>query len=348
MKGTSVFLDHIAGHAAAALMVDGRLEDFLIDPAEDGPDSVGTVFRAVVDRPIKGQGGVFVRLPEGKTGFLRHAKGLSVGQPVFVQTTGFAEPGKAQPMTERLLFKSKFAIVTPGAPGSNVSRQIRDEEQRAELKFLAEDLMEGSPFGLILRSAAASADEAEIAEDIAEMRAQAETVLEGQGTVPERLLDGPNAHALAWREWGEPDEIVTAPGCFEERGVLDALVEAIQPVTALPGGGSVVIEATRALVAVDVNSGADFSPAAALKANLEAIRTLPRCLRLRGLAGQITVDFAPLSKKDRRQIEQALRTAFRADPIETSLAGWTPLGNFELQRKRERSPLGADIKKVFQ
>ncbi|MFV0334045.1 MAG: ribonuclease E/G [Tropicimonas sp.] len=348
MRGTSVFLDHIAGRAAAALFVDGRLEDVLIDPPEDGPDPLGTIFRATVDRPVKGQGGVFLRLPDGGTGFLRQAKGLAAGQAVLAQTTGFAEPGKAAPMTLRLLFKSRFAIVTPDAPGLNVSRRIREPERRAALKFLAEDMMEGSPFGLILRSCAEDAPENEIAEDIASQRILADTILGGEATTPERLLDGANAHELAWREWGEPGEVVTAQGCFAERGVFDALLEAASPEAPLPGGGSLVVEPTRALVAVDVNSGGDFSPAATLKANLAAAAALPRCLRLRGLGGLVTVDFAPLSKRDRRQVEQALTRAFRADPVETSLAGWTPLGNFELQRKRERLPLDRAVLEALQ
>ena len=76
-----------------------------------------------------------------------------------------------------------------------------------------------------------------------------------------------------------------------------------------------------------------------MTANIEAARELPRQLRLRGLGGQITVDFAPLKKMHRKKIEETLKAAFRRDPIATTLAGWTPLGNFELQRKRERRPL---------
>jgi Ribonuclease G/E len=90
---------------------------------------------------------------------------------------------------------------------------------------------------------------------------------------------------------------------------------------------------------VDVNTGSDTSPAAALKANLAAARDLPRQLLLRGFGGQITVDFAPMPKNDRRTVEGTLKAAFRADPVETSLVGWTPLGHYELQRKRERLPL---------
>ena len=92
-------------------------------------------------------------------------------------------------------------------------------------------------------------------------------------------------------------------------------------------------------VAVDINTGGDTSPAAGLKANLAAVKALPRALRLRGLGGQVVVDAAPMPKKDRRQVEQAVRKAFKSDPIETSLVGWTPLGHLELQRKRERLPL---------
>ncbi|MEO1307058.1 MAG: ribonuclease E/G, partial [Pseudomonadota bacterium] len=155
---------------------------------------------------------------------------------------------------------------------------------------------------------------------------------------PECLLDGPDPHHLAWREWGEPGSLDTEEGCFERRGVLD-LIDALNGIEAPLAQGSIAVEATRALVAVDVNTGGDLSPAAGLKANLAAAKALPRQLRIRGLGGQITMDLAPLAKKDRRQFEQVLRSAFRFDPVDTALVGWTPLGHFELQRKRERLPL---------
>ena len=95
----------------------------------------------------------------------------------------------------------------------------------------------------------------------------------------------------------------------------------------------------RPLVAVDVNTGGDTSPAAGLKANLAAVKDLPRQLRLRGLGGQIVIDPAPTAKKDRRQIESALRSALKRDSVETVFVGWTPLGHIELQRKRDRLSL---------
>ncbi|SMX32264.1 ribonuclease E/G [Actibacterium lipolyticum] len=345
MKGRIVILDHLAGRPAAALMVDGKLEDLLIDPPEDVV-APGAIYRAVVDRQVKGQGGVFLKLPNGK-GFLKQAKGLAPGQALLVQASGFSEPGKAVPVTPKFLFKSRYAIVTPGAPGLNISRSIRDDDERDRLLEIAHEAMgeADDSLGLILRSAAESVEEEAILEDIAAMYELAVGVMSETTGEPELLLDAPDAHTLAWRDWSDPDpdEVVSHDGAFEELGVLDA-IDALDGPTALSGGGSIHVEPTRALVAVDVNTGADTSPAAGLKANIAAARDLPRQLRLRGLGGQITIDFAPMPKKDRRQLEQVLKAAFRYDAVDTTHAGWTPLGNFELQRKRERLPLSESLK----
>lgn len=341
MKGCVIVLDHLNDRRAAARMVDGVLDDFILDPGDTDPPLPGAIFRAIVDRPVKGQGGAFVKLG-GTQGFLRGGAGRRPGQSLLVQVSGVAEPGKAIPVTDRVLFKSRYVIVSPGAPGLNIARSIRDEETRARLRILAEDLSAGAETGMILRSAAAEASEEDLAEDISETLSLADAIsADSQGAAAALLLDAPDAHHLAWRDWSDPtpSEIVTRPGGFEDLGVLDALAELAGPDAPLPGGGSLVVEPTRALIAVDVNTGADTSPAAGMKANIAAARALPRQLRLRGLGGQITVDFAPMPKKDRKALEQALRTAFRQDATETSLVGWTPLGHYELQRKRDRIPL---------
>jgi Ribonuclease G/E len=333
---TTIVLDRIKGREAAALLVSGRLEDLLIDGETPRP---GTIYRAIADRPVKGQGGMFLRTPDGSA-FLRQVKGLSPGQPLLVQITGHAEPGKAIPVTARVLFKSRYAIVTPEAPGLNISRAIKDEEARLRLHEIAQAEMGESGMGLILRSACETAEDAAIAEDIRAMHDLARTVMADATTrEPETLVEGDGPHALAWRDWPAPEERIEQAGSFAAQGVFDEIETLCTPELSLPGGTSAVIEPTRALIAIDVNTGPDTSPAAGLKANLALARALPRQLRLRGLGGQITLDLAPMAKKDRRIFEDALRAAFRRDEIETVLAGWTPLGHFELQRKRARQPL---------
>ena len=332
MKGRLIALDHWEGREAAALMVDGRLEDLLID----AQPRLGAIHAAKVERTLKGQGGAVVSWPGGQ-GFLRRTKGLVPGEVIRVQHLGFAEASKAPPVTDRLLFKSRYAIVTPGAPGLNISRSIRDDDRRDVLKGVAIGAMDGSDHGLILRSAAAEAADDNIFEDIAAMRAACTDVLEAP-LEPGPLTEGDGPHLVAWREWVEPAQVETFEGCFEAYGILDAIEALARPEVPL-GPHMMAIEPTRALVAVDVNTGSDLSPAAALKANLAAVSELPRQLRLRGLAGQITVDFAPILKRDRRQIETGLKAAFRRDIVETEVIGWTPLGHMELKRKRERPPL---------
>lgn len=339
MKGRVVVLDHVGDRAAAALVVDGRLEDLLIDPDNDAP-LTGAIYRAVADRPVKGQGGMFVRLPGGVSGFLRQVSGIAPGQRIIVQVTGPAEPGKAIPVTTRLLFRSRWAIVTPGAPGLNISRRIKDEDARAALQTLADDGMAGAApdHGLILRSACETAAPEEIAEDIRAMRDLAAAITSDLSGDAELLLDGPDAHDSAWRDWAEPEPDEVAQDAFSELGIWD-MIDALRiPRVDLPGGGHMMIEATRALVAIDVNTGPDTSPAAAIKANIAAARDLPRQLRLRGLGGQVVVDFAPMPKKDRGTLDQVLKAAFRGEG-ESNLAGWTTLGLYELTRKRDRISL---------
>ncbi|MFN3954279.1 MAG: ribonuclease E/G [Pararhodobacter sp.] len=339
MKGSVIVLGAIAGRDLAARMLDGQLDDLALSPPGLGP---GAILRGVVGRPVKGLGGVFVDLPDGARGFLRQPKGLAPGQRVLVQIAGLAEPGKALPLSLRLMFKSRHAIITPDAPGRNISRQIADEDLRAALEGVAAQGMEGADpaLGLILRSACAEVDPRVVAEDVQQMRALTEAVLADTAGPPELLLDAPGPHELAWRDWPTPDVLDDAADALDQHGVLAQIDGLLRSEVALPGGAGMVIEPTRALVAVDVNTGADTSPAAGLKACLAAARELPRQLRLRGLGGQVVVDFAPCPKKDRHVLEQALRKAFRSEGASAiTLAGWTPLGNFELQRRRDRMPL---------
>jgi Ribonuclease G/E len=338
MKGSMIALGKFRGRKAAAMLVDGHLDDLLIDPKDEALPRPGAIYRARCERPLKGQGGMILRLPGGISGFLRGSRGLAPGQTLLVQVTGRAEEGKAVPLTAKVLFKSRYAIATPEAPGINISRSIRDDEERVRLLEIAHEAAhEGE--GLILRSACIGASDDEVAADVCAMLELSRAVWADREGAPELLVEGPDAHELAWRDWPLPDQLDDGDNALEHHDA-DTLIEAqLGPHERLPGGFHAFIEPTRALVAVDVNTGGDSSHAAGLKANIATARALPRMLRCRGLGGQIVVDFAPMAKKDRRQLEQILRAAFRNDSIETSLVGWTQLGLYELQRKRERMAL---------
>lgn len=342
MKGAIVALDVLNGREAAAILVDGALVDLWIDGPLPFEGAVpGSIHRGVVGRPAKGQGGTFVEIGGGR-GFLRQAKGLAPGDALLVQVSGAAEPGKAPPVTPKVIHKSRHAIVTPGAPGLNVSRAIRDESARDRLELLLRETAAGAErpdgAGIILRSAAEHAPEEEVAADVEAMCTLAAQVAADAGMGPELLVTGDGAHVSAWREMPEGAAIDREPGSFARLGVLEMLDALLSPEVPLGGGASMHVEQTRALTAVDVNTGADMSMAAGLKASLAAARALPLQLHLRGLGGQVAVDFAPFPKKDRRAVEQAARGAMRGG-AGGAVIGWTPLGHLELTVKRERMPL---------
>ena len=359
MKGRVIALTKPPVHAA--LIVDGRIEDILPSPP-DGQPHIGEVLTGRIDRPVPGQNAAFVRLPDGNTGYLREAKGLRSGDALPVIVTGLPEDGKAVPVSHRILLKGRGLILTPGKPGVNVSRQIKDPEQRDRL---AEALTQpNADTGIIVRSAAREIDESSLVAECADLSTQLSDAQYGAGV-------GYRAMADALREWTDPlPEVIAAPWELEDRlnwdrdpgrlyhdpdladalrfadgdpfehfGVWDEIEKLRSPHADLPSGGWMVIEATRAMVTVDVNTGDQFSGGAGMTANVEAARELPRQLRLRGFGGQVIVDFAPMKKQHRKKIEETLHSAFRKDRIETTLAGRTPLGNFELTRKRERRAL---------
>ena len=372
-----IVLDRSAsGAGTAALMVDGQLEDLICDPADPAVAHSGDILLTRIARVLPNGKGAFAEIGHGQTGFFRSAKGLRAGDAVLAQVGGLSEPEKAIPLSAKLLFKGPKVILTPGAPGVNVSRRIGNSAERARLEGAVRDAIQSQgalhteqDLGAIVRTSARDATLEMLTRETGRLLKRLSLAKTAAASENFGYRD-PAGGALqtALREWvtPAPDAIIAAPELAEEMGqvrateaeiwdpeliarirreaaplvasgaveAMDALFRPDVPLSP----GSMTIEPTRALVSVDVNTKGDFSPAAGLKTNLAAARELPRQLRLRGLGGQVAVDFAPMPKQQRRALEEALAKAFRSDPVETALVGWTRMGLFELQRKRERHP----------
>ena len=341
MKGDLVVLDRIGGLKVAALLVDGQLEDLLTDPPPDGGPAPGTVVRATVRRRLSGQGAWLMNLPGGGTGHLKGLKGSAEGEAILVQVTGYPEPGKAQPVSDRISLTGRYAVAMPGRNGVFVSRAIADQERRMRLRSMAEDALAGSGVaaGLVLRTAAEVADDRHILDELSELLGcSGNVVSEGSGSSPIVVREADGCHPLAAREWmGREGRIIDdSEGSFDWHGIPDLVIPFMQSRVELPGGGFAVLEQTRAFTAIDVNTGSDVSRGAAMRANIELSACLPRQLRIRGMGGQFVVDFAPVAKRFRPAVETALANAFAGDRVSTTLVGWTGLGHFEFHRRRER------------
>ncbi|MDN5568593.1 MAG: ribonuclease E/G, partial [Paracoccus sp. (in: a-proteobacteria)] len=247
MKGRQVVLGQLFGQEAAALMEDGQLIDLLVATDAVSTLAPGAICRAEADRLMKGQGGIFLRLPDGQTGYLRDRKGVSEGKPLLVQVAGVAEDGKAVPLSTRLIFRGRHALVTPGKPGVNVSRQIRIEDRRDELEAIGQQVLGPREHGLILRSASEGADDQDIADEVTELLDLADGICAEIEGKPELLLDAPTPWEQAWMDWADPapDAIEEGEDSFERCGVLEAVDDLLAARINLPGSGDAFIETTR-------------------------------------------------------------------------------------------------------
>ena len=118
----------------------------------------------------------------------------------------------------------------------------------------------------------------------------------------------------------------------------------------LPGGGSIVIDQTEALVAIDVNSGNcrvdDSAEETAYQVNLRAADEICRQIRLRDIGGVVVCDFIDMrEEKHRKGVERALRNAMRRDRARSKILRMSPFGLIEMTRQRIRPSLRRSIYK---
>lgn len=147
-----------------------------------------------------------------------------------------------------------------------------------------------------------------------------------------RIVAAPRREAQRLRTLLGPkapiEDHMNAGALFLDYGVDEAIEAGLAPLVPLPCGGSLVIEHTAAVVAIDVNSG----PADPGKANCEAVVTVAAELRRRNIAGHIVVDIIP--GRRRAAWPRLLAEAISDDPVPARVTGLTPLGMIELTRQR--------------
>jgi ribonuclease E len=135
---------------------------------------------------------------------------------------------------------------------------------------------------------------------------------------------------------------------FHKYGIEDEIAKIQRRHVPLPEGGSIVIDQTEALVAIDVNSGnfrvEDDAEKTAYEMNLRAAKEIARQLRLRDLGGVIVNDFIDMrEERHRRGVERALREAIKRDRARTKILRMSAFGLIEMTRQRIRPSLKRSI-----
>lgn len=285
---------------------------------------------------------------------------VSEGQAVLVQVRRRSEGGKGPRVTTDVALPGLFLVHRPRSgrvvPAPESPRDHARGQERAAALF--------PDGGFRLRPAAEHARDEELLDEAerlrrtwAEIEARAgasrppallasppeplpRLLLEHFRPDLERILVADRVLLLQTRRWLEqslprwlesfPERLEHLPHALEATGAAAQLDEALAREVALPGGGSLVIEPTAALTAIDVNGAGR-----PLEIDLEAAREVARQLRLRRIGGIVVIDFVDLaSKRERAHLDAVLREAFAADPAAVQLYPMSPLGLVELSRQR--------------
>ncbi|PAX60211.1 Rne/Rng family ribonuclease [Brunnivagina elsteri] len=383
-------------HQIAAVFSEDQIQELVV---ATGHHQIGDIYLGVVENVLPGIDAAFVNIgdPE-RNGFIhvtdlgplrlkRSAAAitelLTPQQKVLVQVMKEPTGSKGPRLTGNITLPGRYVVLMPYGRGVNLSRRIKNENERNRLRALA-ILIKPAGMGLLVRTEAEGKPEEAIIEDLEVLQKQWEVIQqEAQSTRAPALLNrdddfiqrvlrdmyGADVNRIVvdsstglkrvkqylqnWSGGQTPQGLLIdhhrdRTPILEYFRISAAIKEALKPRVDLPSGGYIIIEPTEALTVIDVNSGSFTRSATAretvLWTNCEAATEIARQLRLRNIAGVIVVDFIDMeSRRDQLQVLEHFNKALKADKARPQIAQLTELGLVELTRKRQ----GQNIYELF-
>ncbi len=292
---------------------------------------------------------------------------LRRGQTVLVQATRDAADGKQVRLTADITLHGRHVSLFPLREGTEVPKRIGDPDQREALQQVLEGL--GPRGRLVARPAAARVTPELVRADAERLLEEWNGIIGAEGPVPSLLRPAPGllhraltelappapeAIAVSDRELAADLHVLArqvAPDLVDRIGLapagqgleLDQVVdEALAREVPVPGGGRIIIEATTALTAIDVDSGgARGTP---LDHNMRAIPEIAHQIRLRRIGGPVVIDFISMrAGNERKRVEAALRRAFERDPVMVDVGQVDRFSLATLVRGRGESGLAGQL-----
>ena len=286
---------------------------------------------------------------------------------------------KGAALTTYLSFAGRYCVLMPNSMNSDgISRKIGDIEERKKLKQILSSVEIPEKMSVIVRTAGIGRTKKEISKDLSflvsqwnkiretTLKSEAPKIIHEEGNVLKRairdmlsedvekiLVDGKDGYDNVKKitknlaptfvkkiKQYKSDE----NSLFASNNIETQINDLFSLNVKLKSGGSIVINTTEALVAVDVNSGKNTSERnienTALKTNLEAAVEIARQLRLRDLGGLIVIDFIDMDDyRNNFKVEKSLKTALVRDRARVQIGRISMFGLMELSRQRLRSSL---------
>ncbi len=307
----------------------------------------------------------------------RIADVLRRGQELLVQVVKEERGTKGAALTTFLSLPGRFMVLMPDSDTKGVSRKIEDDPQRKKLKAAMASLDLPEHMGYIVRTAGIGQTNEELKRDFDYLVRVWENLqtLSRQVKAPALVYRESNLVIRSIRDYfsSDMDEVLVddpkvcqeAKDFFQQvmpefarlvklhqerrpifsRYQIEEQIETIvKNKVPLPSGGSIVIDSTEALVAVDVNSGKMAGEqgveGTAYKTNLEAAEEVGRQLRLRDLGGLIVIDFIDMrDRKHIREVEKRLKDALKNDKARVTIGKISQFGMLEMSRQRIKAAL---------
>ena len=312
---------------------------------------------------------------------------LKEQQEIIVQVTKEERGTKGAALTTQIALAGRFLVLIPNSDrAGGISRRISGEE-RDDIKEALKSLNIPEGMGAIVRTAGLGRSSEELSLDLAYLLALwgqiSQTTVEApspsliyrddklivrvvkdyfRDDIEEILIDDQATYDEAKQFINAviPDHADKVKYYDEEiplfnRYQIESQIElAFQREISLPSGGSIVIDPTEAMTAVDVNSarstkGKDIEDTA-FQTNLEAAKEVARQLRLRDVGGLIVIDFIDMSEtSNQEKVENAFRKAVHGDRARVQISGISRFGLLEISRQRLRPSLNEtyDIEHVL-
>jgi ribonuclease E len=303
------------------------------------------------------------------------------GDEVLVQVIKESIGTKGPTLSTYISIPGRYLVLMPGLNRVGVSRKIIDEGQRRKLRDIMNELNPPKGLGFIVRTAGLERTKRELARDLAYLLRLWKVILRRikKSKAPTPIYQESDMIIRTIRDIfnSEIDTIwIDEPSAFERAqdflkvvmprfvnrlklydekvplfhkyGIEDEIAKIQRRHVPLPEGGSIVIDQTEALVAIDVNSGnfrvEDDAERTAYEMNLRAAKEIARQLRLRDLGGVIVNDFIDMrEERHRRGVERALRDAIKRDRARTKVLRMSAFGLIEMTRQRIRPSLKRSI-----
>ena len=305
-------------------------------------------------------------------------------QVILVQVSKEERGLKGAALTTFLSFAGRYCVLMPNSLNNDgISRKIGDMEERKKLKQIITSVNIPQKMSVIIRTAGIGKTKKEIAKDLSflisqwnkirqlTIKSEAPNLIYEEGSILKRtirdlltddvesiLVEGKDAFENIKKQSKNLTPSQTKKiklhknndkSLYAEHNIENQINDLFSLTVKIPSGGSIVINTTEALVAIDVNSGKNTTERnienTALKTNMEAAVEIARQLRLRDLGGLVVIDFIDMDDyRNNFKVEKAIKSALYKDRARIQVGRISMFGLLELSRQRLRSSL---IDKTF-